>query len=41
LVVAAVQPENSWLLKLPQWALLLPVGLLGLWATGSNAAQRF
>ncbi|WP_024301532.1 hypothetical protein [Pseudogulbenkiania sp. MAI-1] len=29
--VVAIQPESGWLLRLPQWVLLLPVGLLGLW----------
>ncbi|QDL97967.1 hypothetical protein [Rhodopseudomonas palustris] len=33
LAVIAIQPEPGWLFKLPQWALLLPVGLLGLWAS--------
>lgn len=32
LCVVAIQPEGGWLFKLPQWVLLLPVGLLGLWA---------
>lgn len=40
LAVVAVQPETGWLLKLPQWALLLPVGLLGLWAGANTARQR-
>ncbi len=31
LVVAALQPEGGWLFRLPQWALLMPAGLLGLW----------
>ena len=30
LSIALIQPESGWLFKLPQWALLLPVGLLGL-----------
>lgn len=30
LVVALTQPESGWLFKLPQWILLLPVGILGL-----------
>lgn len=29
--LVALQPESGWLFKLPQWILLLPVGLLGLW----------
>lgn len=40
LAVVAIQPEGGWLFKLPQWVLLLPVGLLGLWAVGSNAARQ-
>jgi hypothetical protein len=32
-VIALIQPENGWLLKLPQWVLLAPVGLLGLWGS--------
>jgi hypothetical protein len=40
LAVVAIQPESGWLLKLPQWVLLLPVGLLGLWAVGSNNALQ-
>lgn len=40
LVVVAIQPENGWLLKLPQWLLLFPVGLLGLWAADSNTALQ-
>jgi hypothetical protein len=31
LVIAAAQPERGWFLKMPQWILLLPVGLLGFW----------
>jgi hypothetical protein len=34
IVIALIQSENGWLLKLPQWILLASVGLLGLW--GSN-----
>ncbi|ABD07466.1 conserved hypothetical protein [Rhodopseudomonas palustris HaA2] len=33
LAIIALQPESGWLFKLPQWTLLLPVGLLGLWAS--------
>jgi hypothetical protein len=40
LTVVAIQPESGWLLKLPQWVLLLPVGFLGIWATGSNPALQ-
>lgn len=40
LVVATLQPEGGWLLKLPQWVLLLPVGLLGLWGSGSNTGLQ-
>lgn len=39
LCVAAIQPESGWHFKLPQWILLLPVGLLGLWG-GSNATRQ-
>ena len=39
LSVIAVQPESGWLFKLPQWVLLLPVGLLGLWG-GSNTVLQ-
>lgn len=31
LLVIAMQPESGWLFRLPQWLILLPVGLLGLW----------
>lgn len=31
LSIAASQPETAWFIKLPQWILLLPVGILGLW----------
>jgi len=34
LAVIAIQPESDLLFKLPQWILLLPVGLLGLWGSG-------
>ena len=40
LAVVAIQPESGWLFKLPQWVLLLPVGLLGLWAAGPNTALQ-
>lgn len=32
LAVIATQPEDGLLWRLPQWMLLMPVGLLGLWA---------
>lgn len=37
LVVIAIQPESDLLFKLPQWILLLPVGLLGLWGSGRGS----
>lgn len=37
--LVAIQPESGWLFKLPQWILLLPVGLLGLWG-GSNTTRQ-
>ncbi len=40
LAVFAIQSESGWLFKLPQWVLLLPVGLLGLWAADSNTALQ-
>ncbi len=40
LVVVAIQPDGGWLFKLPQWILLLPVGLLGLWAGSNKPMQR-
>ena len=40
LAVIAIQPDSGWMLKLPQWAMLLPVGFLGLWAAGPNTALR-
>lgn len=30
-IVALSQSGNEWLFKLPQWILLAPVGMLGLW----------
>lgn len=39
LTIAVMQPEAGWLFRLPQWVLLLPVGLLGLWAVGSDNEQ--
>lgn len=39
LAVAAIQPDGSWLFKLPRWILLLPVGLLGLWGRFRTAPQ--
>uniref|UniRef100_Q07KI3 Uncharacterized protein n=1 Tax=Rhodopseudomonas palustris (strain BisA53) TaxID=316055 RepID=Q07KI3_RHOP5 len=41
LAVIAIQPDGGWLFKLPQWTLLLPVGLLGFWgSTGSTRGLR-
>lgn len=40
LVVAAMQSERGWFLKLPQWIVLLPVGLLGLWGGSGISADR-
>jgi hypothetical protein len=41
LAVIAIQPDGGWLFKLPQWTLLLPVGLLGIWgSTGSTRRLR-
>lgn len=37
--VAAMQEEGGWLFRLPQWILLLPVGVLGLWAFVSTASN--
>lgn len=37
--LVAIQPESGWLFKLPQWILLLPVGLLGLWG-GFNTMRQ-
>ncbi len=31
--VVVLQPEGGWWFRLPQWLLLLPVGLLGLWGS--------
>lgn len=33
LVVIAMQTTSGWLFKLPQWLLLLPVGLLSFWGS--------
>ncbi len=30
-LIALLQSGNGWLMKLPQWILLAPVGILGLW----------
>ena len=35
-VVAATQPGSGLFLKLPQWVLLVPVGLLG-WLGANNS----
>jgi hypothetical protein len=40
LVIALIQQERSWLLKLPQWILLLPVGIFGMWGSISAPAGR-
>lgn len=40
LVVVIIQPESGWLFKLPQWMLLLPVGLLGLWGGTHKTFQH-
>lgn len=40
LVVIAFQPESELLFKLPQWILLLPVGLLGLWGARSPVVKQ-
>jgi hypothetical protein len=37
LIVVAVQPESGWLLRLPQWSLLLPVGALGFWGAARTS----
>jgi ABC-type Na+ efflux pump permease subunit len=37
--IAAMQEEGGWLFRLPQWILLLPVGVLGLWAFASTASR--
>jgi hypothetical protein len=39
LVVALTQPGEGLLFKLPQWVLLLPVGIFGLWG-GNNMSVR-
>lgn len=39
LLIAATQPGEGLLLKLPQWALLLPVGLLA-WVGAARAPAR-
>jgi hypothetical protein len=39
LIVVLIQPESGWLFKLPQWVLLLPVGLLGLWGGANPSLQ--
>lgn len=40
LVVAFTQPGEGLLFKLPQWVLLLPVGVLGLWGSNTVPARR-
>lgn len=39
LAIAAAYPEHDLLFKLPQWILLLPVGLLGLWGRAGMPSQ--
>ena len=39
LAVVFIQPESGWLFKLPQWILLLPVGILGVWGTRFNVSN--
>ncbi|WP_266157840.1 hypothetical protein [Dyella silvatica] len=33
ILIASIRPEEGLLLELPQWTLLLPVGLLALWGS--------
>jgi hypothetical protein len=40
LAVAILHPGKGLLLALPQWTLLLPVGLLGLWGSLGEAPRR-
>ena len=40
IVVALLYSGPPMLLKLPQWALLLPVGALGLWGCSNRSLQR-
>ncbi|MFC5742830.1 hypothetical protein [Dyella tabacisoli] len=43
IVIASIRPEEGLLLELPQWMLLLPVGLLALWGgirAGDGEQQR-
>jgi hypothetical protein len=40
IVVALLYSGTPMLLKLPQWALLLPVGALGLWGCSNKSFQR-
>lgn len=40
LIVALTQPGEGLFFKLPQWVLLLPVGLLGLWGGSNMAFER-
>ncbi len=35
--VIVIQPDSGLLFKLPQWALLLPVGFLGLWGSANKS----
>jgi hypothetical protein len=40
LVVAFTQPGEGLLLKMPQWILFLPVGVLGLWGLFSRPVRK-
>jgi len=40
LSVIAIQIESGWLFKLPQWVLLLPVGILGLWGGRNHGPNK-
>ncbi len=40
LVVIAMQPSSGWWFKLPQWLLLLPVGVLGFWGSSRDVVKN-
>jgi hypothetical protein len=40
LLIASTQPGEDLFLKMPQWILFLPVGLLGLWGSSRIAFQE-
>ena len=40
LVIICIQPDGGWLFKLPQWVLLMPVGIFGLWGSANKANSR-